>query len=436
MGFVCALLIDMPHPSRAYKIFLCATKRADAAANGLSKHVDGDVQNAAPSRSLLCPSAPRRRRVSHAHAYTHTHLHAHTDTSHSLFHSLLLFFAPARTPPPLPLLKHTHTQICPLAWPQAGGCVCTSSWLGIEERPTTYAPRLQDSGCCSSLTPSSMNSVSSFAIAAWMQTLYHSCEAHTRANESSGGGGGDRRAQSASVERLQQQHVKHVRRILYSLAATEADLSAYAAPLSSTPSIKVSLYMSGGRTSASTGATTAPTESGQSQCEHACIIRMEGHEGDMEQLANTLPPLLAMSHTPLLVQHAHCESIAASSSSSTASSSSGAIHVGVGSRGSSIGTTASTSAATSTSSPAPALTSDIHTPSFVTLCVAGAAPHVSWRMRARHSSIKVVYVFVHVFVSLFFECICGHGCGVCPVCLSVSVSVSVSVSKSCLCLCL
>ncbi len=105
---------------------------------------------------------------------------------------------------------------CPLAWPHRAQCVCSSRWFGAQPRPACY-PRAMAAGCCRLREQSgSGGAARADEPAGWMARLYQSCRCVSVGPGSDGATRGNE--VSASVERQQQQHVSHARRLLHALA--------------------------------------------------------------------------------------------------------------------------------------------------------------------------------------------------------------------------
>jgi hypothetical protein len=201
-------------------------------------------------------------------------------------------------------------QVCALAWPQPATCVCSSPWLPSHARPAVYPATIEGAvGCCTF-----WSSTSAFTSAPtdsnWLHGLYSKCRAHATGVEA---GARQAPAVDAACRRVQEHHVRHVRRLFNCLAhercagqqggSMGARLEASSA--SATAPIQLALYVSGaGVVATSTG---GPQEA--CGCEDAAVVVLEGAESDLAQLSREVVAELA--DIRLALDHVVCEQMSA-----------------------------------------------------------------------------------------------------------------------------
>ena len=396
------LLIDLPHATRARKLFLCTRASMPA---GMSQS-------------------------------------AHATAAHgTVIDGTVTDGTVTRTPSPHP--------VCPIAWPFTASCLCASRWLTTGQSPPVFPPRMEAISCCMLASVAGGGGESregheggddpgadDKAFGTWLVRLYHSCLAHggqtseseassaesivtsvqgsrpqtshgdaqsskgsapaTATLPSSIGGRGMSVSHSAALERLQHHHMKYVRRVLRELQTQRVPQPpsqqqqkqqdtltvTSAAPLASEalPARELQLYMCGQspeRPAGRTQASSAPAPSSTSACADALLMSVRPV---VPAIVDALVHSLS-EEVGLRLEHAHSQSMPASrggDSSGSGGSGSGSGSGGSGSGSGSGGSGSSGSSGGSGSREAYELAEADAT--LVELPVPNAAPHGALRI--------------------------------------------------------
>jgi len=304
--------VEMPHASRACKMFLCASKCHERA-----PHPERKPPRA---RRRVCVSVCVRERERKGERallrMILAPLHDACPPGARAYVALLLL-------PSLSLLlpcsrQHQQSQfgasvtwvrrqVCALAWPQPATCVCSSPWLPSHARPAVYPATIEGAVGCCTFWSSHPASSSASTDPNWLHELYSKCRAHATEVEA-----GARKAPpvDAACRRVQEHHVRHVRRLINCLAhercagqhgvSMGARLEASSA--SASAPIQLALYVSG-------DGVAATSTRGPSGCEDAAVVVLEGAESDLEQLSREV--VAELGAMQLALDHVVCEQMSA-----------------------------------------------------------------------------------------------------------------------------
>jgi SAM-dependent methyltransferase len=189
-GFRADLIIDLPHATRARKLFLCVR---------------------APLAPLAPIESPKETRVARARQCEEQ------------------CAEPAGVPPSVPSVPRVCRRVCPIAWPFGAACICCSGWLHAPRPPIFPSAMAADGDTARDLE----SGADASGADAWLEALRQTCRQTAQhspsplgvAKASRTGEGSDSTMDSASaaaeattaLERLQHQHMKYVRRSLHAL---------------------------------------------------------------------------------------------------------------------------------------------------------------------------------------------------------------------------
>ena len=383
-GFDADLLIDLPHATRARKLFLCARTAA----------VAGEPQNALPGDGAMAWQTADAAGVAGASEAADAADAAQTE-------------------------KAMSACVCPIAWPFAASCVCSSRWLLGGSSPPVFPRSMDAVGCCmlaSGSADAAFTSVGGAAAGAgtvdWLKMLYRSCGAHRETvatpaaeapataatvapaataapaatvSSASTPAAPDASSdeQAAALGRLQQQHMKYVRRILHALhqqqprrppppqpdAATASVPSKVQTPAAPAPSTsaptELQLYLSGGgRGGGGRGGGGRDGGDHGGACESAMLVSLHPLMSALSPLVDALIPQLAS--LGLSLDHAHHQPLLKPTAATSAAAAAA--------------TSATTSAATSAADQPPAEGALAEALELLELPVPNAAPHSVLRL--------------------------------------------------------
>lgn len=161
-------------------------------------------------------------------------------------------------------------------------------------------------GCCTYWSSSSASSSAS-SHPNWLRELFSECSAHTKGVEAEA-----RQATpvDAACRRVQEQHVRHVRRLLNCLAhercaGASVGEQLEASSASVTALVRLALYVSG----AGVAATSIGGQQVASGCEDAAVVVLEGAERQLEHLSREVVAMLGAMQ--LALDHVVCEQMSA-----------------------------------------------------------------------------------------------------------------------------
>ena len=184
--------------------------------------------------------------------------------------------------------------VCPLAFPFKAACVCSSDWLPAIQRPAcVFPPVVQGVGCCTLHRASAgpgMEGPTSATEPTWVhEEVYRACQAHRQGPGCGGGTGSVAGAPDDLRARVQNEHLKHVRRLQRLLRGTERQ-----APESDRMSGCMTLFVRG----------VDGAEDAGSACEDAALITLnaDGPEGVRVLVRDVLARLGSLG---LTLEHAH-----------------------------------------------------------------------------------------------------------------------------------